>query len=245
MVITEARRQSPPPNKPNDSPCLREEVQRARHEERLRLSAEIHDGAVQWIVGALYRVRACRQLASPQSEAALEEELLSIEASLKQSVSELRHLITDLRPLPIEELGLLAALQQKAVRLQNQGLDCLLQVEGELPRLTAAEERAAFGIIQEAMTNAQKHAAASRVVVHMRLGGTCSASVIDDGRGFTPGEAMGNSDRPNHIGLSVMKDRAEALGARLDIDSLAGQGTTVHLTFRPTSQRLTPSPAWK
>ena len=245
MVITEPRRHSPAPSKTAGSPHLREEVQRARHEERRKLSAEIHDGAVQWIVGALYRVKACRKLAPPQAEAAFEEELLSIESSLKQSVSELRRLITELRPLPLEELGLLAAVHQKAIRLQDDGIDCQLQIEGDLPQLTAAEERAAFGIIQEAMTNAQKHAGASRVVVHLRLGGTCSARVLDDGRGFVPGEAIENHDRTDHIGLSVMKDRAESLGARLDIDSMRGQGTAVRLTFRPASQRFAPSAVWR
>jgi two-component system sensor histidine kinase DegS len=245
MVITEPRRHSLAPSEAADSPHLREEIQRARHEERRRLSAEIHDGAVQWIVGALYRVKACRTLASPPAEAALKEELLSIEASLKQSVGELRRLITALRPLPLEELGLLAAVHQKTIRLQDDGIDCRLQVEGELPKLTAAEERAAFGIIQEALPNAQKHAGASRVLVHLRLGGTCWARVIDNGRGFVPDEALQNHDRPDHIGLSVMRDRAQALGARLDIDSLPGQGTAVRLAFRPASQRAAPFAVWR
>lgn len=235
MVITRPGPTGPGHTEHPDPPHVREEVRRARQEERLRLSAEIHDGAVQWLVGALYSVKACRSQAG--TGAGLEQELINIQSSLTRGLSELRRLISELRPLPLEETGLVAAIREKAARLQGAGIDCHLDVIGVLPQLTSSEEQAVFGVVQEAMANARTHARASRIDVRLLCGETIHAEVVDNGRGFVLPAALDNCDRPEHIGLSLMRDRARALRARLDVKSQPGRGTAVSLTFRPMPRR--------
>ncbi|HEY41824.1 MAG TPA: sensor histidine kinase [Dehalococcoidia bacterium] len=215
-----------------------EEVHLARDNERRRLSAEIHDGVVQWMVGALYRINACRQSMLPLKSGDLSDELTYIATTLKQSVGELRRIIADLRPPPLEKLGLIPALQQAIIALEESGVACHFESHGEPIKLTPCEERALFGIVQEALNNIRKHSGASNV--HLLLSfqdDAVSVEVTDDGHGFSPEDTIDNRLRPEHIGLLSMKDRAELIGAYLEINSHPGEGTSISFTFCPASQR--------
>ncbi|MFX1265737.1 MAG: sensor histidine kinase, partial [Promethearchaeota archaeon] len=145
MVVTDARLIDSP-NRQQTVPReqILEEVHLARDNERRRLSAEIHDGVVQWMVGALYQINACRQSQSIPKSGDLSEELTGIAAILKQSVSELRRIIADLLPPPLEKLGLLPALHQAMSTLEENGIECYFESHGEPPKLTPCEERAVF-----------------------------------------------------------------------------------------------------
>lgn len=238
MVVTDARligshdRQTVPRGQ------ILEEVHLARDNERRRLSAEIHDGVVQWMVGALYRINACRQSMLPLKSGDLSDELTFIATTLKQSVGELRRIIADLRPPPLEKLGLVPALQQAMIALEESGITCHFESRGEPPKLTPCEERAVFGIAQEALNNIRKHSGASNARLHLRFqDNAVSVEVKDNGHGFNPEDTIDNQLRPEHIGLLSMKDRAELIGACLKVDSRPGEGTSISLTFCPASQR--------
>ncbi|HEY32397.1 MAG TPA: sensor histidine kinase [Dehalococcoidia bacterium] len=218
-----------------------EEVHLARDNERRRLSAEIHDGVVQWMVGALYRINACRHNISPSKPSDLANELTDIAMTLKQSVSELRRIIADLYPPPLEKLGLVPALRQAMNILEEENVTCSFEFSGELPKLKPCEERAVFGIAQEALTNIRKHSAATSARLRLQFrDDTVSVEVFDNGQGFDPEEVIDNQIRPSHIGLLSMKDRAELIGACLQIDSHPGAGTLVSLAFSPTPQQIIP-----
>lgn len=210
----------------------------ARENERRRLSAEIHDGVVQWMVGALYRINAYRQSMSPLKSADLSDELSCIATTLKQSVGELRRIIADLRPPSLEKLGLVPALHQAMSTLEEVGIDCHFEHHGEPPKLSSSEERAVFGIAQEALNNVKKHSGAS--VAHLKLrfqDDTVSAEITDNGRGFVPENILDNQARPDHIGLPSMKERAELIGACLEIESRPEEGTSISFTFCPALSR--------
>lgn len=227
-----------PVRQPRYPETLLEEIHLARDDERRRLSAEIHDGVVQWMVGALYRLSACRQLLPESACRELADEMESIATTLKESVRELRRVIADLRPPALGELGLVGAIQQSAGRLKEQGIACRVDVHGEPPALTPAEERALYGVVHEALVNIRRHSNASRASVSLHFhAGIVSAEIEDNGRGFNPAEAMDPRARPGHIGLLAMKDRAEILGAALNINSAPGRGTVVSLAFTPSSYR--------
>lgn len=239
MVVTDARLIDNP-DKQQTAPReqILEEVHLARDNERRRLSAEIHDGVVQWMVGALYRINACRQTISPLKSGDLGDELNNIATTLKQSVGELRRIIADLRPPPLEKLGLVPALHQVMSALEEDGITCHFEAYGEPPKLTLCEEKAVFGIAQEALNNIRKHSGASSAHLHLWFqDDTVSVEVIDNGRGFNPEDMIDNRVRPDHIGLLSMKDRAELIGACLEIDSRSDEGTSISFTFCPASPR--------
>jgi signal transduction histidine kinase len=190
------------------------------------------------MVGALYRINACRQNISPLKSSDLGDELNNIATTLKQSVGELRRIIADLRPPPLEKLGLVPALHQVMSALEEDGITCHFKAYGEPPKLTPCEEKAVFGIGQEALNNIRKHSGASSA--HLNLwfqDDTVSVEVIDNGRGFNPEDMIDNRVRPDHIGLLSMKDRAELIGACLKIDSHSDEGTSISFTFCPASPR--------
>jgi len=239
MVVTDAHLiDSPDRQQTVPRGQILEEVHLARENERRRLSAEIHDGVVQWMVGALYRVNAYRQNTSPLISGDLGDELTNIATTLKQSVGELRRIIADLRPPPLEKLGLVPALRQAMSALEENGITCHFEVYGEPPKLTPCEERAVFGIAQETLNNIRKHSGASSAHLHLWFqDDTVSVEVTDNGQGFNPEDMMDNRVRPDHIGLLSMKDRAEMIGACLEIDSRSDEGTSISFTFCPASPR--------
>jgi signal transduction histidine kinase len=241
MVVTDARLTDSYYNRTTHPAQVLEEIYLARDNERRRLSAEIHDGVVQWMVGALYRINACRHNISPLKPGDLADELANIATTLKQSVGELRRIIADLHPPALEKLGLVSALRQALSALKEENITCSFEFSGKLPKFTLCEERAIFGIVQEALTNIRKHSAATRA--HLRLwfrGDAASVEISDNGQGFEPEEVIDTQVRPSHIGLISMKERAELIGACLRINSRPEKGTRIILTFSPTSQRMTP-----
>jgi signal transduction histidine kinase len=215
-----------------------EEIHVVRENERRRLSIEIHDGVAQWMVGTLYRIKACRSLLPQSDSDHLKIELSDIERTLKRSVKELRRIIADLRPFPLEELGLITAIHQMAAVLEEEDIHCRFEVDGVLPRLSPAEERATFGIAQEALTNIRKHSQATRVSLRLRFQGqTVSLAIKDNGIGFNPKNIVDNQFRPSHVGLVGMKDTATLVGAYLKVDSTPGKGTSVKFAFPPVSEQ--------
>jgi len=242
MVVTGARLSHRGNSQAIRPENLLDEIHLARENERRRLSIEIHDGVAQWMIGALYSIKACASLIPQSDEDHLRSELSGIERTLQKSVRELRRIIADLRPLPLEELGLVAAVRQMTAVLAEDGIACRFDVQGVLPSLTPAEERATFGIVQEALTNIRKHSGATRVRLRLQFHDrTVSTEVRDNGVGFNPETVFSNQARPTHIGLLGMKDTAALIGARLTIDSRPGRGTSVRLAFSTTSGQSAPA----
>src|SRR5690606_15849732 len=117
--------------------------------------------------------------------------------------------------------------RQVAVAGRAHGVDVVLEAPGPLPELTPDQEHQVLRILQEAVTNALRHAKASRVDVTLAAAdGALVARVADDGVGFDPAARI---LRARRLGLTSMHDRAEALGGTMDISSTPGRGTTVEL----------------
>jgi signal transduction histidine kinase len=134
----------------------------------------------------------------------------------------------------LDDLGLAAGLRSLAAGLSGfeVELDVDLDLEAGSPSLAPHVETALYRVAQEALQNVQKHARSTRVriLLHRRAGGV-ELSVIDDGLGFEPAEPPGRAS----YGLEGMRERAALLGARLEVRSLPGRGTTVRLLV-PTSR---------
>jgi len=242
MVVTDTHLTDSYYNRTIQPAQVLEEIHLARDNERRRLSAEIHDGVVQWMVGALYRINACRHNMAPLQPRDMADELNGIAMTLKQSVGELRRIIADLHPPALEKLGLVPTLRQVLSVLEEENIACSFELSGELPNLTSREERAIFGIAQEALNNIRKHSSATQARLRLCFhDDTTSMEIFDNGQGFNPEEVIDNQFRPGHIGLLSMMERAELIGACLKIDSQPGEGTIISLSFSPTSQQATPA----
>jgi two-component system sensor histidine kinase UhpB len=139
----------------------------------------------------------------------------------------------DLRPSQLDDLGLVAALRWYLDRQARiAGVTVSFSADSLPYRLDTAKETACFRIVQEAVTNALRHARASQIWVELRRrGDEISLVVRDDGAGFDVAAARGGAIAGKSLGLLSMEERAGLAGGRLDIVSNAGKGTEIHLRF--------------
>ncbi|MHB1567907.1 MAG: sensor histidine kinase, partial [Solirubrobacteraceae bacterium] len=203
----------------------------AAEQERARWARELHDETLQSMaalrLGLAAQLRGYRGAAA--DPAALVEAVQEAVEQLDADIASLRALITDLRPAALDDLGAEAAIVDLAGRARNRGLDVNVEVDlpgGEGDRLAAELETAIYRIIQEAITNAQKHGAARAASVQVREDeSSVHVTVHDDGDGFDPNR------RFSGFGLAGMRERVELLEGTLDIQSEPGAGTTIEAVF--------------
>jgi len=204
------------------------QVTAAQEEERQRIARELHDGLLPSLASLSLQLHtASNRLASEGHPLASEIDKLADQAQANSR--DVRGVIHDLRPVALDELGLVPALREHLDRCQREhGLN--VELAAEVPeRLPAAVETALFRIVQEAVNNVLRHARARHVrVVLLRDDAQVRLDVVDDGQGFDP--QLPRSGR--HIGLWSMRERVERLGGQFMVRSTPGQGTTVTAVIR-------------
>ena len=203
----------------------------AREDERRRLARDLHDGPAQTMAAALFGVDLAVS-ALDRAPATAREELLTARGLLRDALDDVRALMAGLRPRLLEERGLNVALNALAAMPSLWGTEVSVETQGigAEDRLPADIELALFRIAQEAVSNARRHGAASRVRVSLAISrGVAELLVVDDGRGFPcePGSLWSN----NGEGLPGMRERAELLGGTLRVESEPGAGTRVAVTL--------------
>lgn len=209
----------------------REEIRRllsrlvaAQESERARIAADIHDDTIQVITAVGLRLEDVRRrLSLPEDLQALDR----LQASVESAIGRLRHMLFELRPRALDEEGLGAALRPHLEELEGEsGVACRL--DDRLSHQPDPGLRVVlYRIALEALANVRKHAGARSVeVVLDRHEGGVLVRVIDDGKGFDPG---GANHEPGHLGLTAIRERAEAAGGWLRVDSSPGRGTAVDL----------------
>ncbi len=200
-----------------------------QEEERRRIAQDIHDGVSQWLMGALFELQAARvRLSDNQTE--VRRHLEEAQRVLKEVKMEMRRVIYDLHPPLLESNGLVTAMRNYIQDVEaHSELEVDFIVEGEPIRLPPQQELALFRIGQEALTNALKHADSDVVSVRLRFEADCVCLCVTDmGQGFTPGDHHASASP--QLGLLSMRERAEAVGAQLDIRSAPGSGATVQVS---------------
>ena len=194
-----------------------------QEEERLHIAHVIHDDMLQSMIGAKMRVFLLSDGTGPNAENAA-----TIESAIDRAIVRMRSLMSDLRP-QILDMGLVATLEQAIAELNEDG-GLMVTLETQLTSdPSGIVGTTLYRIVREALTNASKHARGASVTVTLHGGARegFGARISDDGPGFTP-QANGRSPQ-GHVGLSAMRERAEALGGGLRLDSAEGQGTTVEV----------------
>jgi signal transduction histidine kinase len=190
-------------------------------EERNRVARELHDAATQTLFSLVLAARAAA-LSTRDEEA--RSAILGFEERTTSALQELRGLVHALRPKSLERDGLAATLSDHAEALRTSGARVVVDA-AEGVRLPLESEHVLLRIAQEALHNAMRHAPGSSIHVTLRAGTrTVTLRVHDDGPGFDPA-ALPRTRRG--MGLATMRERAEEIGARLDIRARAGAGTTV------------------
>ena len=208
----------------DDSPTTMSlRIVQAQEGERQRMAQDIHDGPAQVLSNAIFQVEYLDRMMGDADRAA-QAELAFLRDMLRNGLDEIRAFITDLRP-PLVDVGMASALAERAQQLeQRHGIAVDVSVDGIDERLTPTQRASVLRIVQEALQNVRKHAAASKVAIGIEG----DAIVIEDnGRGFDLMRLASATTRS--FGLQFMRERAELVGGQLQIESRQGEGTRILL----------------
>ena len=194
-------------------------------QERRRWARELHDETLQALGGLQMLLSSAQRTDDP---AARDRALRDAAGHIAQEVRNLRSLITELRPAELDELGLASALEALAERrAAADGLKVQLDVDSA--RLDSNVESTVYRVVQEALTNAAKHAGATHVMVRVaHANGAVEVEVRDDGGGFDPAHP------PAGFGLVGMRERVELVRGKFTVESQPGAGTTIRASIRPS-----------
>ncbi len=209
-------------------------------EERTRIAHELHDSLAQTLASLRFQVRVLDETLHQGDESALWTELERIENSLDEAYAELRGLIDHFRT-PMDRRGLIPAIEKLVERFRNESnIHIFLQQQWDNTNLPEEQAIQVLRIVQEALNNVRKHSKAHTVRILMRQtdDGRYSVLIEDDGVGIPEnreGEALGE-----HVGLSIMEERARRLGGELHIESEPGEGTRIQLVFTPQKTETPP-----
>jgi two-component system sensor histidine kinase DegS len=200
----------------------------AQESERSRLAQEVHDGPAQALSNAIFQVEYIDRIFEGEPKLA-KVELGFLRELLRRELGDVRSFIVQLRPPVLVELGLDGSIRD-AVETQAalSGLTIATDLSAPADGLSEAAQTVVLRIAQEALQNVRKHAAATNVLVSTRLDATdWVLEVRDDGRGFDTGAVAARGRR--NFGLQFMRERAELVGARFEVQSRPEAGTVVRL----------------
>jgi signal transduction histidine kinase len=209
---------------------------KARSDERSRLRADLHDELSPSLAGmrlAAASIRERLRIQSTSPDPVADDLLARIESEAGESVHTIRRILADLRPISIDDLGLHAALRQRAMTFHRPGtFDVTFSANADLPALAADVEVAVYRTLAEAVNNAARHSQARHCQVRVGVAeGAVVVDVADDGIGLIDGdEAVG-------LGLRSMQARAESLGGRLRIEPVTPHGTRIVAAFPTGTDR--------
>ena len=204
-----------------------ESVIQAQELERKRLSNKMHDGPAQALSNFILQVEIAQRLFDMDLDQA-REELDSLKATASATFTKVRDFIFELRPMMLDDLGLIPTLRHyfDAFKEQNE-IEVNFTASGTERRLESYLEIMIFRAVQELVSNAAKHSQASSIRTHIDTGETqVVVDVEDDGQGFNEEQALVES-----MGIKVIKERVDILNGEFNIDTAIGQGTRVGFTI--------------
>lgn len=212
------------------------------HEEaRKKLARDLHDGPTQSVAAMAMRLNITKRMLGKDINAATEE-IVKLEELAHRTTKEIRHMLFTLRPLILESQGLTAALQSMADKMQetyNQKVTINVE-ERIVDQLEMGKQGVIFYIIEEAVNNARKHAAAETIAVRLRQMdiGIALLEIIDNGLGFdVKAMAEAYDKRANSsLGMINLRERAELVNGLFQLDSSPGKGTKVQVYIPLTEE---------
>ena len=203
------------------------------HEEaRKKLARDLHDGPTQSVAAMAMRINLTRRMFDKDSQTALKE-LVKIEDLAHRTTKEIRHMLFTLRPLILESQGLKAALESMAEKIRETFMqNVVVKVDEKIVAdMEMGKQGVVFYIVEEAVNNARKHAAASNIWVRLKEmePGLALLEIQDDGIGFDI-QAMNKAyDKRGSLGMINLRERTEMVNGLLNIESQHGRGTLVQV----------------
>ena len=211
------------------------QIIKAQEDERLRVSRAIHDGPAQQLATLLHHASICARPVHTRPEEA-KAGLQELRRQIRTCLADVRQIIFDMRPMSLDDLGLVPALRQLVSKLEERKvLKTDFQVNGKERALEKHVEVTLFRIIQEGLNNIHRHAGVSEGRLRLLFSpNDLSILISDEGRGFDMEETeeMRKSGTGNgHFGILGMEERAKLIGASLNVISNPGEGTKIHVKF--------------
>lgn len=211
----------------------------AQEEERKRMAREIHDGPAQSLANLVLRTEIAERMLVKQEFQLVQEELMELKSQVRSGLEEIRKIIFNLRPMALDDLGLVPTLRKFVQDFEEKTkIRAVFETSGRELRMPSAMEAAVYRLVQEAFSNALKHASPTYVSLEMTFFPKRILIVIqDNGVGFDVEQTMARSKTSSHYGLIGMHERVELLNGKIDIESARGQGTKITISI-PVSTDL-------
>ncbi|WP_028559267.1 sensor histidine kinase [Paenibacillus pinihumi] len=205
----------------------------AQEEERKRIAREIHDGPAQSLANLVIRTEIAERMLVKQEFRLVQDELIDLKGQVRSGLEEIRKIIFNLRPMALDDLGLVPTLRKYVQDFEEKTkIRTNFELVGREIRLPSAMEAGIYRLIQEAYTNALKHANPSFVSLEITYQAQMVKIVVqDNGSGFHVGQAEQRAAENSSFGLIGMRERVDLLEGRLDIESAIQEGTkiTIHI----------------
>ncbi|WP_342463104.1 histidine kinase [Ureibacillus sp. FSL K6-8385] len=208
----------------------------AQEEERKKLSREIHDGPAQMMANVLMRTDLIERIYREKGVEEAMREISALKAAVREALSEVRRIIYDLRPMALDDLGIVPTLKKYLCTIMdyNKGIDIHFQSYNSEIRLPSNYEVAIFRLVQECVNNSVKHGKPKDIWVKLEWNpNSLNVIVKDNGNGFDPGKK-----RDQSFGIIGMKERVEILKGSMEIKSKVGCGTIVMFKIPYPDQQL-------
>lgn len=206
---------------------LLDRVLQVQEEERGRISRDLHDGIGQMLTGLMIRMKIIEEATSEQIT---REQIRAFREQGVATHEELRRLVRGLRPLVLDDVGLVPAVERLLGDAKSVH-SCSIEFQTNLtehPRLSPAMETSVYRIVQEALNNALSHGQPEAIQVELFLkNGELFLEVRDNGEGFSPDSGLEGKNGPESFGLLTMKERFAQFHGQVSIESRPGQGTRV------------------
>lgn len=222
----------------------KERMMEVHEEARKKLARDLHDGPTQSVAAMAMRISIVRRMLEEDPTAAAQE-LEKVSELAQRAGKEIRHTLFTLRPLILESQGLVAAVRSTADKMRDTfGQNVIVEMDEQLAsELETGKQGLLFYIIEEAMSNARKHARAANIWVRLRpfQAGIGVLEVEDDGAGFDVSAVEKVYDKRSSLGLINLRERTELIGGVLDLRSAIGSGTKVSVFIpltREAAERL-------
>jgi signal transduction histidine kinase len=209
-----------------ESEQLHEQIVQSREAERKRVARELHDQIIQALVGLNYQLaeigtKSCTDMPS---------HLIDLQTNVRQMLSEVRQICSNLRPPAFDTLGLVPAIHSRLFDLERQtDLEVVFELDGdeqqELPEYLSL---CVYRVMQEALVNVQKHAFARKITIKLSICPDELCLIVqDDGKGFQVPQQLGQLMKAHHFGLVGLRERLESVKGVLTVTSIPGKGTQI------------------
>ncbi|MCT4621284.1 MAG: sensor histidine kinase [Marinisporobacter sp.] len=207
-------------------------VIRVQEEERQRVAREIHDGPAQSMANVVIKAEICEKLFDRDMEKA-KSQLTELKDIVRGSLKDVRKIIYDLRPMSLDDLGLIPTVQRFILNFEEDAkVDVNFSVNIQNEDIDSITQLSVFRIIQESLNNIRKYAKASMVVIKLEtVHNRINLLIIDDGIGFDPQRKLSTNKGESGFGLFIMKERVELLKGKIEIKSNEGKGTRIKVAI--------------